>query len=151
MTEAAAQVPEVAVQLGQLTDLFRRRLLEDKVARQALESQQLLIDSLRAELAGDHLVSLLKGLRLVIDRARAYQDESGFGVSIAEELTESLAAHGIEQIDELGPFDPSLHEAVESAAVQGTLVVERVVSVGFRKGARILLPARVAVTSASPE
>lgn len=136
---------DVTEQLAQLTDLFRRRLLDDRRHRQVLETQQVRIDQLQAELAGDVLVPLLRSLRLVIDRARAQTDPDGFGRSIAEEVIEALAAYGIDPIDETGPLDPLLHEVVESEVSGGPAQVVRVVSVGFRKGGRTLVPARVAI------
>ncbi|HMR47754.1 MAG TPA: nucleotide exchange factor GrpE [Arachnia sp.] len=136
---------DVSAQLEQLTDLFRRRLLDDKVLRQALETQQAQLERMRSELSGDHLVPLLKALRLVVDRARDQDDAAGFGKSIAEEIIEGLASYGIDPIDECGPFDTTRHEVAESQGGQGTLIVDRIVSIGFSKGGRTLIPARVGV------
>lgn len=147
MTGGVAEpVASVADQLAQLSDLFRRRLLEDRNQRQLLVEQQARIEKLESELNGDRLVPLLRGLRLVVDRARSLEDEQGFGESIAEEILEALTAFGIDPITDLGPLDPARHEVVGTTAKTESPIVARIVSVGFAKNGRTLIPALVAVS-----
>lgn len=131
---------EIAVQLGQLSDLFRRRLLEDRTMRQAFEQQQTRIGQLEREVSGEWLRPMLKSLGMAIDRARVHADAAGFGASIADELMAAVADYGIEAISSVEEFDPLVHEVVGTDPESGCA---RVVSVGFRKGGRTLVPARV--------
>lgn len=133
--------------LDQLSDLFRRRLLEDRTQRQLLFEQQERIDRLESDLSGERLVPLLRGLRGVVGRAMAEGADS-FGASIAEEILEVLRAYGIEPINELGDLDPLRHEVVEVVGSPAAPVVGRIVTVGFAKRGRTLVPALVSVTEA---
>lgn len=137
----------VAAQLSQLVDLFRRRLLEDRTQRQLLAEQQERIARLEGDISGERLVPLLRGLRLVIDRVRLHDDD-GFGPSVAEEILDVVSGYGIEPIDDLGPFDAARHEVVEVTGKPTAAVVTRIVSVGFMKNGRTLVPALVAVAQA---
>jgi len=137
----------VSEQLAQLTDLFRRRLLEDRNQRQLIAEQQERIARLESDLSGERLIPLLRGLRLVVGRARAH-GEDGFGESIAEEILEALVAFGIEPIDQAGAFDPARHEVVEVEGAPTTPAVSRIVSVGFTKRGHTLVPAQVAIAEA---
>ncbi len=141
---------DIAVELAQLSDLFRRRLLEDRTMRLLLEQQQARIAQLEDEVTGHRLIPLLQNLRLVIDRARAHSDGSGFGASIADELIAAIADLGIEPIDDLGPLDLSIHDVIGTEPGD-TRTVIRVTSVGFRKGGRTLIPARVVVGAVTAE
>ena len=67
---------------------------------------------------------------------------------IATSFQNALAAAGVEPIESVGePFDPELHEAVDtgeaSPELDGKVVDEY--SRGFRMGERLLRPARVKV------
>lgn len=72
----------------------------------------------------------------------------------AESFKNTLAAAGVEPVAALGEsFDPELHEAVETAAVEpeqeGKVIAEH--TRGYRVGGRLLRPARVKVGRASNE
>jgi molecular chaperone GrpE len=64
-------------------------------------------------------------------------------------LRQALARNGVEALDPKGEkFDPNLHEALSTAAVEGTesgTVVE-VVQKGYRSGDQLIRPARVVVS-----
>lgn len=141
---SARPADPVSEQLAQLSDLFRRRLLEDRNQRQLIAEQQERIARLESDLTGERLIPLLRGLRLVVGRARAHGEDS-FGESIAEEILEALVAFGIEPIDQAGTFDPARHEVVEVEGTPTTPVVSRIVSVGFAKQGHTLVPAQVAI------
>lgn len=70
----------------------------------------------------------------------------------ADSFERALAAAGVEPIESIGqPFDPELHEAVETTEVEPELdgkVVAEYAS-GYRSGERLLRPARVKVGRAS--
>lgn len=65
-------------------------------------------------------------------------------------MKESLRRHEIEAVDPKGErFDPNLHEALSTQAVEGTdsgTVVE-VVQKGYRMGEQLIRPARVVVSA----
>ena len=68
---------------------------------------------------------------------------------IERELNELLKAHGVERYESVGqPFDPMMHEPVESqAAGDGPKgIVLREVAAGYRMHGRVLRPARVVVS-----
>lgn len=70
----------------------------------------------------------------------------------AESFKNTLAAAGVEPVAALGEsFDPELHEAVETAAVEpeqeGKVIAEH--TRGYRVGDRLLRPARVKVGTAA--
>ena len=147
--QSASPLPgdPVSEQLAQLSDLFRRRLLEDRNQRQLIAEQQERIARPESDLSGERLIPLLRGLRLVVGRARAHS-EDGIGESIAEEIIEALIAFGIDPIDQPGTFDPSRHEVVEVDGSPTIPAVSRIVSVGFAKHGHTLIPAQVAVSEA---
>lgn len=76
-------------------------------------------------------------------------DQVAAGIrKIADSFVNALLAAGVEPIDSVGePFDPELHEAIETnpvaAAQDGTVLVQH--SRGYRFGNRLLRPARVTV------
>jgi molecular chaperone GrpE len=68
--------------------------------------------------------------------------------SIATSFQSALTNAGVEPIESVGePFDPELHEAVDTEVTDGEMdgkVIEEY-SRGFRMGDRLLRPARVKV------
>jgi molecular chaperone GrpE len=72
---------------------------------------------------------------------------------LRRELDAALASVAVERLDPLGlPFDPSLHEASATEAVDGIAPgsVSRVLRPGFRRAGRLLRPALVAVAPEPP-
>ena len=66
----------------------------------------------------------------------------------AESFKSALSAAGVEPLVAEGePFDPEMHEAVETVPVEPEFdgKVMSVYTKGYRKGDRLLRPARVAV------
>ncbi|HET9478376.1 MAG TPA: nucleotide exchange factor GrpE, partial [Pyrinomonadaceae bacterium] len=74
--------------------------------------------------------------------------------SIANRFHNALASAGVEPIASVGePFDPELHEAVDTAEADPEMdgIVISEYSRGFRMGDRLLRPARVKVGRANPQ
>ena len=72
----------------------------------------------------------------------------------ANNFTAALAAAGVQPLEVIGsPFDPELHEAVDTIEVDPAQdgVVTAEYSRGYRVGDRLLLPARVQVGRARAE
>jgi molecular chaperone GrpE len=101
------------------------------------------------------LVNILTNLLPVLDdigRAREHGELEGGFKSVADALEAAVGKLGLERFGEPGePFDPSVHEALthaHSADVTEPTAVQ-VFQPGYRIGARVVRPARVAV--AEPE
>jgi molecular chaperone GrpE len=62
-------------------------------------------------------------------------------------LSDTLAKHGLEEIETEGAFDPHVHEALLAQPGEGAEPgsVLQVVQKGYRLGDRVLRPARVVV------
>lgn len=119
-----------------------RRLAEDRLLREVID---VLDDLDRALGAAPHAAT------------KAGQDDawsSGINL-VAAKMRELLSRAGVTAIDALGrPFDPHEHEALlEVDAPEGRAPGEvvTVVRAGYRRGDRVLRPARVAVARARVE
>lgn len=136
-------------QLSELTDLFRRRLLDDRDKRRLIDAATERAKDAETGPFRQYLHPLVVGVALVVDRLDAYAgDDPHFVASVREELLDALARHGVVPIDAAGAIDPRLHDVV---AVDGPrpersdqrMVVSRVQSRGYRHGDWIFRPARV--------
>jgi molecular chaperone GrpE len=83
-----------------------------------------------------------------MDRAREHGDLNGPFGSVAEQLVNALAKHGLESFGTKGDaFDPQIHEAVahmQMPGVDGPTCID-VMRSGYRLGDKLLRPALVAV------
>ena len=97
------------------------------------------------------LLPTLDNLERAIDAADAggSMEQLSAGVKqTAENFKSALSTAGVEPLAAQGePFDPELHEAVETVPVEPEFdgKVMNVYTKGYRKGDRLLRPARVAV------
>jgi len=145
--DVQARFEQVRAELKRETDEVRQRLArsaDERVAREKaafISSLLPVVDNLQraveAAEAGGTQESLLDGLRGTI---------TGF--------ESVLAQAGAEVIDAAGqPFDPELHEAVDTAEVEpdreGTVTAQY--GRGYRLGSQLLRPARVQVGRARSE
>jgi molecular chaperone GrpE len=135
-------------EIGELRDLFQRRLLNDRLQKQQFDELHK-----RLELADDGHVqqalgSLLRQVVLVLDRIPE-STQDGLAASIRVELLELLARQGAYPYGVLGePFDPRLHQAVGTAVVEDAAqdgLVLREVRTGYVLGEKILRAAEVEV------
>ncbi len=147
VTDVQARFEQVRAELKRETDELRQRLARNADERLAREKAAFIssllpvIDNLQraveAAEAGGSQESLLDGLRGTI---------SGF--------ENVLAQVGAEPVDALAqPFDPELHEAVDTTevepALEGTVTAQY--GRGYRLGSQLLRPARVQVGRAKSE
>lgn len=68
-------------------------------------------------------------------------------------LSQALARHGLERYDAQGqPFDPALHEAIDTAAAPGVTpgIVLKEHGRGYRLNGRVIRPAKVVVSTEAP-
>lgn len=145
--DVQSRFEQVRAELKRETDELRQRLArnaDERVTREKaafISSLLPVVDNLHraveAARAGGAQDSLLDGLRGTI---------SGF--------ENALAQAGAEPVEALGqPFDPELHEAVDTAEVEPELDGEVIAQYGrgYRLGAQLLRPARVQVGRAKSE
>ncbi|WP_205328361.1 nucleotide exchange factor GrpE [Glycomyces sp. YM15] len=89
-----------------------------------------------------------------MDRARDHGDLNGPFGSVAEQLVNALAKHGLESFGAKGDaFDPQVHEAVahmQMPGVDGPTCID-VMRSGYRLGDKLLRPALVAVAEPSDD
>lgn len=150
MSEATADsaIDSVVSRLDELADLFRRRLLDDKDKRRAFDSLYERLERAERAAEGEAVMPVVRQLLLVVDRLDAYQGEEPLVASVRDEILEVLRRSGIEPIGSMAQFDPSLHEVVEVADMEGTEgSIVRQVRRGFLFGDRVLRPSQVVVVN----
>ena len=139
-TPAAAEDPEdesIPYSRRELFELLRRRQAEFENARKRMEREE-------REVGIRIGKSLLSRLLPVLDNFERALADSGAGSAQAfrdgvtltvQQLREALVREGLEEIPAVGePFDPHLHEAVETTAVEG--MADGMVIADLRKGYR---------------
>ena len=143
MDELTRQVAERTADLQRLQaeyTNYRRRVERDR-------------DLIRETAVANVLTNLLPVLD-DIGRARDHGELEGGFKSVAEALESVVEKLGMVRFGEPGePFDPTVHEALthrHSADVTESTCVE-VFQPGYRIGARVVRPARVAVADPEPE
>ena len=147
LVEVQARFDQLRAQLQRETDEVRQRLnraADERAEREKISFISSLLpvaDNLQRALEageqGGSLESLLAGVR-----------------GTANNFTAALAAAGVQPLDVVGfPFDPELHEAVDTIEVDPDRdgIVTAEYSRGYRVGERLLLPARVQVGRARAE
>ncbi len=88
-----------------------------------------------------------------VDPEGDVQDPEGLAhgvLLVLRGLKETLGRHGIEPVNPAGErFDPNLHEALSTQAVEGAEsgVVVEVLQKGYRMGDQLIRPARVVVSA----
>jgi molecular chaperone GrpE len=139
--DVQARFEQFKNKLQQETDETRQRL--NRAADERTERS-------KAEFIAS-LLPTLDNLERAIDAADAggSMEQLSAGVKqTAENFEAALSAAGVEPLAAQGePFDPELHEAVETVPVEPEFdgKVMSVYTKGYRKGDRLLRPARVAV------
>jgi molecular chaperone GrpE len=129
------ETDETRVRLNRAADERARREKADFIAA-VLPVADNLRRAIEAASGGSSFESLLEGVR-----------------GTANNLESALAAAGVEPVPAVGqPFDPELHEAVDTVPVEQERdnLVTAEYSRGYRIGERLLRPARVQVGRARP-
>jgi molecular chaperone GrpE len=152
LEEKQRTLEEKEKEAAEYKDKYLRSLAEAENARKRIRQQA-------EESARIQRESLLRDLLSVIDnleRAVAAARDGGNGKPIVEgvemvlrSMIDFLRGHGVTQVSAVGqPFDPLLHEAVESVETnqhEPNTVVDEFVR-GYYIGDRLLRPARVVVS-----
>lgn len=156
---AKDQTAKITEQLAQLQKKYDES--QDRYLRAEAEIQNMTarFKKEQAQLMKYDGQSLAKGILPVMDnlkRALAIEvdDESGAQLKkgiqmVHDHLAEALTANSVTEIEAIGQkFDPTLHQAVQSVAVQGDQKPDTVVQVlqaGYQLKDRVLRPAMVVV------
>ncbi len=145
-TDVQAQLDAMRAEIEALSDLFRRRLLDDRTHRHALDLLHARAQTAEAGLGAEFLVPVVSQLIRLADRAEMHapHDQCAVG-SVVDELRDILRDCGVAEIAAAGvPVDGRIHEVrAVTGARPGALYVERIVHRGYSYSGRTLRPATV--------
>jgi molecular chaperone GrpE len=137
-------------EVGQLRDLFQRRLLEDKAKNALIESVQEQSRAVQDVLRHRQLESVVRESLLAIDRLQGEPATPELAASVAAELLEVFSRRGLTVIDDAGAFDPRVHQVVETVAAGPQLPANSIAAVlrtGYLLDDRLLRPTQVVVAT----
>ena len=144
--ELFGELATVGARIDELTDLFRRRLSDDRDKRRLIETLMSQVQFAQSGVTQQILLPLVRELLLVADRAHSLDDEHAS--SVGDELLEALSRYGVEPLVADGDFDPAIHEATRSVPALDDARVGEIAAVerrGFRLGDVVVRVARVSV------
>jgi molecular chaperone GrpE (heat shock protein) len=106
---------QILERLDHLTDLFRRRLLDDKVKAQT-------ISELTAQLDGLRLTPLCREFIMLLERieANGIDDQDDLMQSVSDEILAILHHYGLERIVSTATFDPTIQRIVGTQSENGS-------------------------------
>jgi molecular chaperone GrpE len=142
VTENATDATGVEEQSDFLDDLRRLQADFDNYRKRMMREQ-----AATAERAKGRLIEQLLPVLDAFDQASVHEDTSGIEL-IGKQLRITLEAEGLEEIPAEGvPFDPHVHEAVDSREDPDVdhIVTRSVYRRGYKLGDRVLRPAMVVV------
>lgn len=151
------ELEKLKSELKEYRDKYLHALAESENARKRLqkEKQEMIQYALQNIIADflnpiDHMENALKYTQQMSDEVKRWA--MGFQM-ILTQFKDVLSDNGVSPfISEGTPFDPHLHEAVETVdtadAAPGTVVQESLR--GYKMGERVIRPARVKVAKAPP-
>lgn len=151
-SDVTAAIEALRTEIGQLRDLFARRLMEDKARNGLYEALQEQARTSQDQLRHRNFESLFREALLAVDRLQIEPVTPDLVDSAVEELLEVFARRSLQPVNDLGPFDPRVHEAVDSVPASMDVPAGTIVAVhrkGYFLGDRLLRPAKVTVTAGS--
>ena len=148
MTAADGEVTlgMLSEQLGSLTDLFKRRLLDDRAKQSAIDDLQARLTRAEKAASATAVKPLVEALSLVIERLQSAEPSVDLVTSISNELEYVLESVVDVTTISAAPGDPvdRLRHEVSAALGEGTdLHVAELVRVGYEKDGVVLRPAKV--------
>ena len=157
--EGNGSVPEeldlaaIIAERDDLYDQLQRSRAEFLNLRRRTEQERTQIRQVASHAILSQLVPVADDLRRALESVPADQRETplGQGVHLIErKFWGVLERSGVEEIKALGqPFDPSLHEAVDSVPGSASTTVVAVYQPGYKLGNSLLRPAMVKVGDAN--
>ncbi|MFC4245346.1 nucleotide exchange factor GrpE [Gryllotalpicola reticulitermitis] len=148
------RIAELAQEVGQLRDLFQRRLLDDKAKNVLIETVQEQARAAQELLRRKQLESLLKEALLAVDRLRTEDPSRELSESVSDELLEVFRRRGLQEIDDSGDFDGRMHQIVATVPASDTFPAGSIVDVrrqGYLLEDRVLRPAQVTIATAADD
>jgi molecular chaperone GrpE len=151
--ERPATLEDVRDEVAGLTDLFRRRLMDDKARNSLTEALKEQARAAQDLLRHRAFEDLFRESLLPIDRLRSESPTPELVESAIEELLEVFARRTLIPVDDSGGFDPRVHEVVESIPATSRTPAGSIVAVhrtGYTLDGRLLRPTQVTVAVAEP-
>ncbi|SEQ08426.1 nucleotide exchange factor GrpE [Microlunatus flavus] len=143
----------VSEQLDGLTDLFRRRLLDDRAKQAVIEDLGQRLNNAEAARSAAALKPIVHSLSMVIERLRTSAPDADLVESIGHELEDVLeSVVGVAPIAPIkgDPVDPLRHEVVAAHGDGTELRVAELRRGGYEKDGIVLKPARVTAVRVPP-
>lgn len=147
---------------AQLQAQAQQLQIQQRASQQAIEEREATLTRVRRQAEDDRRFaaeSVIAALMPALDDFDRALDTLADGPLaqgvrlIHATLSQALARHGLERYDAQGqPFDPVLHEAIDTAAAPGVApgVVLKEHGRGYRLNGRVIRPAKVVVSTESP-
>ena len=135
-------------EVGQLRDLFQRRLIEDKGKNALIESVQEQSRAVADALRYRQFETLFKEALLAVDRLQTEPPSPELIESVAGELLEVFFRRDLVEVDDSGEFDARVHQIVDTVRASEQFPANSIVAVarkGYLLGDRLLRPAQVTV------
>lgn len=155
---ANASLEGLSQRLDELTDLFKRRLLDDREKARAIGTLQSELEHARDGTRRQVLEPIVRQLILVLDRIDGQLDTGRDGLTflgtVSEEILEILHQYGVQRVDQFERFDPAYAEAGDlRATADRTLdgMPAGVVRPAYLWSGTLLRPATVALWHWSEE
>lgn len=138
----------ISAQIDQLTDLFTRRLLEDRNTKQIVHSVNASLERRDAIDSRKVFVPMIKEFLMAVDRLRSNDPSKELNQSFVDEFVTILERYGVTAIDNHGRMNPKVHEVVgispaEQNLDSGTIV--EVVRPGYMVNNTVLRTSQVII------
>lgn len=136
------------LEVSQLSDLFKRRLLEDRAKNALIETAQEQLRAANDLLRYRDLEALIRESLLAIDRLQTEPATPELVESAVDELLEVFRRRELVEVDDTGDFNPRVHEVVGTVNAAGDLLPNTIAAIqrkGYLLGDRLLRPAQVTV------
>lgn len=143
MTGDEVTLNSVVERLDRLTDLFRRRLLEDRTKQTVIESLIAQLEESQRVQSVESLRPLVTHLALIIERLQENSLTEDLRVSIVDEMEDALSLLGVSPVATVGTIDPRYHQIVSVTGYGSDMRVGELVRAGYEKDGIVLRPALV--------
>lgn len=152
MTAADGEVTlsSLSEQIEGLTDLFRRRLLEDRTKHATIDDLKARLARAEKALAAESLRPFVTRVALLVERLQSAPPTEDLRASVIEELTDVLEFFGVITVGAGDTIDPRYHEIVSVTGEGSQLRVGELVRAGYQKDGVVLRAARVTAVRVEP-
>lgn len=149
------QIQELMRRLDEVTHRWKRSVADyQNLERQTKEAEKVIVGAVRSATLA-RLLPLLDGLETVVQSCPKEERENSWfeGVAmVVSQWKDILKDEGVEEIAADGrPFDPKLHEVIDTVEGESPNMIAHVYTKGYCIGTMLLRPARVRVTTKKEE